>query len=309
MNAEWLAAVPLALGGAASFGGAGLLQHRAARSVPDRGPLRPGLLRDLTRVATFRWGVLLSASGFGLQVAALRFAPLPVVQPLLVTGVLFYLAFASVFLGHAIDLVLTLGALLALAGLTTFLVAARPEPGGVGFGQVDGLWLAVSVVVVVGACLLASRLLSDPARALPVAIATAACYGATAGLVRSLLVGGDGGAVLTRWELYAALVLGPAGFLLNQNAFQEGAVGSVAVATITVGDPVFSILIGVMWLGDTLAAGPIGVVLEAIGLMMVAGGVVILTGRAQRVADQIKRVDAAHDGDLDQRGGSSRQHH
>jgi drug/metabolite transporter (DMT)-like permease len=289
---SWVVAVPLAVGAAAAFGGAGLLQHHAAQEAPESGPLNPRLLRDLLRVRGFVWGIVFSAIGFLLQVAALRFAPLAVVQPLLVTGVLFYLGFARIFLHHTIDAILVTGALMALVGLSGFLLAAQPSAGSGRVAGAGALALGVALLAVVALCLALSQRLDNELRALPFAVATAACYGTTAGLLRSLLLS-DLSQLFKQWQLYAVVVVAPAGFLLNQNAFQEGRLGSVSVATINVGDPVVAILIGTVWLGDRIAGGPLRTTAEILLLALMAAGVLLLAGRAQRVADRLRRLEDA----------------
>lgn len=286
--ATWVVAVPAAVGAAGSFGAAGFLQHRAARSAPESGPFQPQLILQLLRIPGFRYSIGLSALGFVLQVVALRFAPLPVVQPLLVTGVLFYLLFARLTLRHKVDRLITLAALLTIAGLSAFLLVARPRSGHEDIGPWDAVWLGVALVAAVVVCLSIAKGLPDEVSVVPIAIATACCYGATAGLVRSLLVSGELHEVLQQWQLYAIVVVAPAGFLLNQHAFQEGAFGSVAVATINVGDPIVSILIGLLWLGDSLSPGVWRTFGEVVALIAMAGGVSILAGRAQRVADDLR---------------------
>jgi drug/metabolite transporter (DMT)-like permease len=281
-------AVVAALAGAASFGSAGVLQHKATQEAPTEEPLHFHLLVDLFQIRAFRWGVLLSGLGFGLQVLALRFGPLILVQPLLVTGLLFYLGFASVLEHHRPDAIILVGAFTALVGLSVFLTVASPSAGTGSFESVAALPLGLSLVAVVALCLgVASRLRSE-VRALPLAAATAVCYGVTAGLVRSLLSSTQGTDVLTNWQFYAALVTGPAGFLLNQNAFQTGVLGSVATATITVGDPLVSIGIGIVWLGESISTGGLDIVGEVLALALLAGGVTLLAGRAQIVAERIK---------------------
>ncbi len=286
-----VAAVPLALGAAGSFGAAGFMQHRAARHVPRTGPLQPKLLRELVAVPLFRWGIVCSAVAFVLQVIALWLAPLAVVQPLLVTGVLFYLGFASWVLGHRPDRLITTGAAIAVAGIAVFVVFAGPAAGTNRFSGTAALPLGIGLVAVVVAALAIAVRVPGEYRALPFAAATAVCYGVTAGLLRGLLTSPDLTMVWRDWQLYAVLVVAPAGFLLNQNAFQRGAVGSVAVAVITVGDPVVSIGVGAAWLGESLAGGALHRTLQVLALVAMAVGIALLARRAQQVADQVSRID------------------
>jgi hypothetical protein len=90
--------------------------------------------------------------------------------------------------------------------------------------------------------------------AVTLAVVCAVFYGVTASL-RALAIGGIGLDLFKRWELHAIAAVAPVSFLLNQNAFQSGRFGSVAVATITIADPAVSIGLGVAWLGESLASG------------------------------------------------------
>lgn len=287
METAQIWAVLPAVGAAASFGSAGLLQHRVSRQAPPSGPLRPRLLWDLIRIPAFRWGVLLGALGFALQATALSFGPLSLVQPILATGVLFYLGIAAAVMHQAPDWRLVGAALLTTLGISGFLVAAKPLEGG---GRMHGLiWpLGAAFAAVVVLCLVVATRLDHRFRALPLAVAAAVCYGVTASLVRSLVSSVDLTTLLGQWQLYAVIILGPAGFLLNQNAFQEGRVGSVAVAVITVGDPVVSIIAGAVWLGEPLASGPGPTTAQVISLLVMTSGIVLLAHRAQAVGERIR---------------------
>ncbi len=283
-------AVPVALCAAASFGGAAALQQRAARLVPEAGLTKsPRLLRDLLKQDGFVPSLFLAFLGFLLQALALRFGPLTLVQPLLITGTLFFIGFACALRRRPPDLGLMLAASLALVGLTAFILIAQPNTGSAEF-HADAAWsLGLGLVVAVGACLvLASRLAGD-ARVLPLAVATAVCYGVTAGLLRSLASNFDGDllAVAGHWQLYAIGIVGATGFALNQQAYQKGLLGTVAVATITVGDPAVSIGVGIAWLGESIRGGPWATLGEVVSLLVVAAGILLIAARSQRVSQEL----------------------
>lgn len=290
MSTDWVIGAPAAVAAAASFGGASLLQHQAAHEVPERVPLRLGLLVELIQIRGFRYGVICAALGFGLQILALHAAPLAVVQPILVTGVLFYLLWATVFFDRPVDPMLALGAVLALAGLSGFLLVASPSAGSSNISGVAVIPLGIGLALVVVVCLSIAARSRHENRAIPLAIATAVFYGVTAGLIRSLVTApiDSIGGVFTAWQLYAIVAIGPIGFLLNQNAFQEGVVGSVAVGIITVGDPIVSIGLGVAWFDDRLTTGAGAITGEVLLLILMAGGIVMLTHRANLMAGAIK---------------------
>lgn len=296
MDAGLLAAIPLALGGAASFGAAGALQHEATQKAPESAPLQPTLLVNLMRLSSFRIGVGLGILGFALQVIALKFAPLILVQPLLITDVLFYLVVASALSHRRPGRVLIGGTLLALVGLAGFLFSANPTSGNGNFDSSAALPLGIGLIALVAACLAVATKINGALRVLPLAAATAVCYGVTAGLVRSL-IGPHSTAVSLwgHWELYAVLVIGPAGFLLNQNAYQSGVLGSVALTVITVGDPIVAIGIGMAWLDEHIAGGW-AIIGEAAAMTVMAAGIFLLATKAQRPEGQPAHGDPAATG-------------
>lgn len=282
------AGVAAALAAAACFGVASVLQHRAAREAPRRRVGQVRLMLDLLRQATFRWSLALTGVAFALQVVALKLAPLAVVQPLLVTGLLWYVLVSAWLVGHRPDLVLIGAALGSLACLSGFLLLADPK---LGTGHLPGLAttlsLAIPFGVIVAGCLLASVSVLRRWRSLTLALAAGVCYGVTAGLVRSLApVFRDGLVpVLSRWQPYAILVVGQLGVLLSQHAYQAGRMGSPALTIMTITDPLVSIVVGQVWLGERMrtavpwAAGEAGV------LLVLAGFVYLLAARAPHVRD------------------------
>ncbi|MGH3490309.1 MAG: DMT family transporter [Actinopolymorphaceae bacterium] len=293
-------AVPLAICAAASFGAAAALQQRAARRVPEAGLTSTRLLRDLLRQEGFIPSIGLAAMGFVLQGMALAFGPLALVQPLLITGALFFIGFACYLDRRPVDVVLVLAATLALAGLTAFILVARPETGSARFDTDGALPFALGLAVVVGVCLVLATRLSGDSRVLPLAVATAVCYGVSAGLLRSLASEFDGDlfAMAGKWQLYALAVVGVAGFSLNQQAYQKGLLGTLAVATITVGDPAVSIGVGLAWLGESIRGGPAATVGEVLSLLTVAAGILLISARSQRLIQRRReqeRPEALHD--------------
>ena len=78
------------------------LQARASRRAPVKIELRPGLLASLARQRLWVGGVSLAVLGWPLQLLALRYAPLTVVQPTLALGLVLLLALAARYLGEPV---------------------------------------------------------------------------------------------------------------------------------------------------------------------------------------------------------------
>ncbi|MBO0871086.1 MAG: DMT family transporter [Micromonosporaceae bacterium] len=293
----WIA-VPAAMCAALSFGFSSNLQYRASHQVPVRGPANPTLFADLVRNRLFEYSIGLNLLGFGLQVTALRFGPVMLVQPLLVTSLLFYVLLTPALNRHRPDAVRIAGASLTLAGLIAFLLVARPaDVGGRDLTPDTILPLAIGLAVLLTACIAGSHTVAREWRSLPLAMATGICYGVTAGLVRSLSNRFTDGfpELLFHWQLYAICVLGPLGVLLNQNTFQAGKLGSPALAIITTVDPLISIGVGLLWLDGTIAVGPAPIFGEIIALAVMAAGIGILATRAPHLSHPPRPRAAASD--------------
>jgi drug/metabolite transporter (DMT)-like permease len=291
-------AVPAAVAGAASFGVASALQQRATKEVPDAGVLGPQLLVELAHRP--RWLLASAAVGLGLalQLVALAFAPLTLVQPILVSGIVFG-TLAAAWLAHRRpDRTVVLGAVCASAGLGAFLALARPDGGT---GQLPPLPvmapLALVLAGVVAACFVVAVRTDGPARVGALALATGVCYGVTAGLMKivtaELRTGGPL-SVLTHAPLYVVCVVGPLGFLLSQHTFQQGTLIAPALAVITVVDPLVGILIGLSWLGEHVSdTSSLDLAGEAVAGVVLVAGVVVLAHRGTQLRARIAAEGSA----------------
>ncbi|MFD2764876.1 DMT family transporter [Micromonospora eburnea] len=278
----------LAIGAAAAFGAASVLQFCASHAVPEERAGQPRLLVRLLRIRGWRWSTLLAAAAFALQVAALSMAPLLLVQPLLVTGLVWYVLLFGLLQHRRPDARSLLESGLCLLGLGAFLAVAQPARShGKGFESFgSAALLGVVVVATVGGCLLSALKLGRKWRPLPLAVAAGICYGVTAGLISSLGLRFEPSAlaVFGQWQVYAIAVLGPFGVLLSQNAYQAGPMGAPALATITVTDPLVSIAVGLLWLDERIRTGPWIVLGEVLALAVVVVAVSLLARRAPHVA-------------------------
>lgn len=280
-------AIVAAVAAAVSFALTGMLQHRATARAPRRRALRPGLLVDLAHQPLWLLSIGAGLTGFALQAAALRFGPLALVQPILAMQILIAPLLASAVYHRSVDRDLLFGAALAVTGLSIFLVAG--DPGGAparATGVVSSRSLLVVLLVVVLVAALVRPFLARRRRwprAIALALGSGALYGVTAGLLKITvdLTGQGWTGPLTSWTLYALLIAGPLGFLLNQNAFQAGSLVA-PLAVIMVTDPLVAIGIGLLWLNERLNAAPWAVVAQLAGLAVMAIGIVLLAHRSSR---------------------------
>ena len=279
MSESWTSlavAVPAAVVGAAFMGLASAAQARATKQVPFKKTLHPKLLLDLARRPLWLVGIGATVAGLGLQLVALGFGPLILVQPLLVTALPFASAFAAWLSHRRPDGLIVLGTLICVAGLSGFLVLARPTDGAVELlsaGRVVLLATALGLVALAG--LGWSTVVTGPTRVLGLALATGVFYGVTAGLMKLVAVDLRTGwlATFTDWPLYVVCVIGPIGFLLSQNTFQQGRMIAPALAVITTVDPLVGVLIGVWWMGESAATGATVLSGELIAAVAMVAGI------------------------------------
>ncbi len=282
----WIA-IPAALGSAVSFGFTGALQHLATTRVKQRKALRPALLLDLARQPIWLGSLLANLSGTGLQLLALSTGPLVLIEPLLVSGLLFAVLIRAMLGRRLPPGRVVLGASLCGAGLAVFSLLARPSGGVSHLSLASALPLAVGLAAVLVVCLaVGSRYPGDP-RAYALAVGAGVLFGVSAGLAKLAL--GQATAhgvlsVLADWPVYAMIVLGPTGFLLNQNAFQATRNMAPALAIITVTDPLVGIGVGVLWLDERLQPGPGPVIGQVFSLLGLIVGVWLLANDSPRAS-------------------------
>lgn len=282
-----LLAVPAAVVGAACMGLASAAQARATKEVAVSRILDPGLLRGLARRPLWLVGMAATVAGLVLQLVALAFAPLLVVQPLLITSLMFAGAFSARLERRRADAVMIAGSLTCVAGLAAFLLLARPAGDAdelVSGPEPFALAIALTVLTLLG--LLMSLAARGPARVVGLAVATGVLYGVTAGLMKIVTVQAraDITAPFRNWTLYVVCIVGPLGFLLSQNTFQQGRFLAPVLAVITALDPLVGVAIGVWWMGETANTAPAALAGEAVAGAMIIVGIVLLSGRATKLA-------------------------
>jgi drug/metabolite transporter (DMT)-like permease len=274
--------IAIAAGLAASvmFGIASVADQRSTKRVKQQKALSPRIFLDLVRQPLWLASICGTLIGFGLQVLALSFGPLALVEPLLVSGLIFAVVINS-YLRRRFDPVLFGGVLGTAIGIAGFLAIARPSAGRTSVGFIVILPLAIGLVAAVTGCLVLSRR-SDNLRPLALALACGICYGVAAFLVKLVVSDLSGGltGLLTDWPIYALAIVGPLGFLLNENAFQSGTLIAPALAIITACDPIISVALGWLWLNERLSSTPAGIAGEVITLILMTTGIVVVAHRA-----------------------------
>jgi drug/metabolite transporter (DMT)-like permease len=275
-----------AIGAALVFGIASVADQRSTKRVQRRRALSPRIFLDLARQPLWLASMGGTVLGFALQVLALRFGPLALVEPLLVCDLIFAVLINS-FLRKRWDSVLIGGVAATAIGVAGFLVIARPSSGQSSVSFQVVLPLAAGLAVAVVGCLAVSAR-NENLRPLALALACGINYGVAAFLVKLLVSDVSGGliGVLSDWPIYALAVVGPLGFLLNENAFQQGTLIAPVLSIITVCDPLISIALAYLWLNEKLSSTPAAIAGEIASLLLMITGIVVVAHRAPHAAAQ-----------------------
>jgi drug/metabolite transporter (DMT)-like permease len=297
LNNNTPVAVVTAIAAAGVLGLSAAIDQRSTKKVKTREPLSPRLLADLARQPLWLIAVGANVVGFILQVVALAYGSLALVQPLLVCDLLFAVLIAWYLRGRANEpqpnmKPIWAGVAITTVGLAGFLAIGQPTPGHTQ-ARLDMLApLAIGYIVVVGACLVVANRNRD-LQPLALALGCGVSYGVAAFVIKLLTseFGGGLAAIFTNWPIYVFAVVGPAGFVLNQNALQQGTLLAPVQAIISVADPVISIALGVAWLDVRLRSSPGAIAGEIISFLLLTVGI-IMTSRAH-AADPPAQQEAA----------------
>ena len=280
-------AVVAALANAVNDGTAAVLEQRSTKQVSTQhNPLSVRLILDLLHRPLWLIAIVLNITGVILQIVALHYGELALVQPILVCDLIFAALIASAFRHQWPDWEILLGVLCCAGGLALFLAVARPHGGVATVPPVDAIPLGIAYGVALAGCLAVAAMGPAALRAIMLALACGISYGVTAFVLKLLSGGWHGGLshLPYQWPLYAAVIVGPLGFLLNQSAYQAGVMVSPVLSVITAADPLVSITLAHVVLHEQLASGPVNITMEVLAFAVMIVGIVTLAHRAPVVA-------------------------
>ena len=284
----------LAILAAGSFALAATLWQRATVGTGVEGGSPKAFAKLLTN---WVWLAGLGAQMIGviLQAAALDRGRVAIIQPLLVTTVIWALPLGYFLTNQTVTRRHILGAAIVVAGLAIF--AAIGDPAGGVDNAPGSAWASAFLVLgAICACLLLfGRRGGLSAQAGVFGAVAGILYGVSATLMKPVVeqLHTDGFvSVLEGWELWVMAVTGIGGFYVQQISLATGRLVT-SVATVSVANPVVSVLLGVLVLQERLDQPPAWHVIVAIGGLAVAlfGAVVVASGseeeqEAEAPADQ-----------------------
>lgn len=250
------------------------MQQRAAKQERPHGPIDPRLFLRLLRRPLWLAGWLPDLAGMGLQALALRFGPITLVQPLLVSGLVLAVPLEAALdrrRPHVRDL-LAVG--ISATGLAVFLATAQPRAGVSDPSSQGWLGAALGSAAVVTACLVFARVTGFAVRGALLGTATGVLYAFAAALVKVSVTTLTTRplALITDWHLYALIFVGLVGLLLNQNAFQAGPLAAPLTA-LSLTDPVASVIIALTTFHEQISTTPPHLAIEFAATLAMAIGI------------------------------------
>lgn len=282
-----------ALVGAAGISTGTVLQQRAGQEIDEPGSTRELLARVLRRR---RWwaGQGVIAVGFGSYAYALHVGPIALVQPVLVTGLVFGTIASAALAGRRLDRRLLRASVVCVLGLAAFLVIAHPQAPAVMPTPAVGPLVVVGVTAaLVGVLGLRGAGWSEPVRAALLALATGGFYGLTATLFATALAASNLVDAVVSWPFAAALVTSLCGWTFSQRALHLGRLNAPVNAVIGTTDPAVAVTLGVLVLGETVRTTPLALLGEVVAAAVVIAGTVVIT----RQSAAVLRTDRAGTGD------------
>jgi drug/metabolite transporter (DMT)-like permease len=246
-------AIVFALVSAFLFALGWVAQQRVASSIAVDGTRDPRFLKSLMKRPLWWAGSLGDTLGYVMQAVALAFGSLLLVQPLIVTSLLFALPLGAWWAGQKLPARDWVWATVLAVSLAIFVIFGSPTAGvdQAAFHHWRGLGAVVLGVVI--ACVVVAMRVRGNLRALLLGVAVGLLFGATAALTKSVvsLLGEGIETVLTSWETYALAVAIVGGTYLQQVAFQAATLSS-SLPAATVLEPVMAAVIGVVVLQERL---------------------------------------------------------
>ncbi|HJT04014.1 MAG TPA: DMT family transporter [Pseudonocardiaceae bacterium] len=255
----------------------GLLQQGVASKESSDKQFSLRLIADLVRNRTWLAGIGAAVASYVFQAVALATGPLSLVQPLVVSELLFAIPISARRHQAKLGWREWAGLLTVTAGLVVGIVAANPHRGHPLRPFSSWIWALVAVAVIAVGGVLIGKAVSGPARASLFALSGATVMALQSALYATTIaeLRHDIGHTFATWQPYALIVASFTGLFLVQNAYQAGPLA----ASMPVMDavlPMVSIGLGVGLFGEHIRTTWFGLAGAAAGFVALVIGIVML---------------------------------
>jgi hypothetical protein len=280
-----------ALGAAVMFGWSTAAMHHGASGAEVHHSGWRGLLALLGHVVRqWRWltGLIASFLGVVLHADALRMGSLTVVQPVIVSGLVFSFFFRSALDRELPSARTVLWSAVTTLGLALFLIvghetAGDPKPDGAHAAAVLAGGVALAAL-----CWWLSRRTRASMSGVLLGAGAGVIFGLTAGTLKATAAEGSVTQVLTGWPLYVLLALGAVGFLANQTAYRRPLAS--ALPALNLMNPLVALAYGALAFSEKPPGHPAALAAGLCSLTVVLIGVAFLARGQSAGAPETERV-------------------
>jgi drug/metabolite transporter (DMT)-like permease len=280
-------AATLALFAAFLFALAATLQQKGALNLPTISLADPMSLVRLLGEKMWLIGTLALFTGYLFQAGALDRGRLSIIQPLLVTTVVFALPLGYFLTRQHVGRREVIGATVIIIGLGLFVYFG--DPAGGNENASNSQWaITIALLSVLSVLLLVFGSGGLSRKAAVYGTVAGILFGLSSALTKPTLdyLHESVGTMLSHWECYALAVAGVLGFVLQQVSLGTGRLAP-SVATVSVANPIVGILIGILLLDERLSRPGWHILLAVIGLgLALVGAVVISLAREATKEDE-----------------------
>jgi drug/metabolite transporter (DMT)-like permease len=255
-----------------------VVRQRATMDVPQEHGVSSVMFLTLLRRPLWWGGTAAAVAGFVFQALALANGSLLLVQPILVSGLLFALPLSARLAHRRVTRGEWVWAMVLTAALAVFVVLAKTRPGDYEASLALSALVAVICTAAVSACVLVATRTMGWKRAVLLAVAVGVLFGVVAVLTKLVMhvLSHEGlRTVLTTPVPYLLVVIGVLATFLQQSAFHAGSL-QTSVPTMLVLEPVVAVLLGAVVLGEHLDVSRLDAVLIAISAVAMAAATIAL---------------------------------
>ncbi len=274
-----------------------VVRQRATLDVPAEHGVSAVMFQTLVRRPLWWAGTASAVAGFVFQALALANGSLLLVQPILVSALLFALPLSARLAHRKVTRGEWAWAVLLTVALAVFVLLAKASPGDYEASLTTSTVVAIVCTAAVLACVVVATRIAGWIRAVLLAVAVGVLFGVVAvltKLVMHILTHEGLVAVLTTPVLYLLALLGVVAMLLQQSAFHAGSL-QTSVPTMLVLEPVIAVILGAVVLGEQLNVGRWDAVALVVSTVAMAAGTIALGRDEGRYEEQLSGGDeSAH---------------
>ncbi len=289
----------LALVAAICFALAAALQQRGQFKLAGAGSAVQGLAGLFRLVAVPVWllGTLVLLVGYAAQGAALDRGRLVVVQPLMVTTIVWALPLGHWLTSQRVVQRQVLGAGVVVVGLAMFVLVGDPD-AGVDDAPARGLVISAAVIsAVVVLLMLWLRTKTAPSlRAAVLGLCAGLLFGLSATFAKPVINDLHSGIAEAAgdWRTWALLGFGFVAFLIQQLSLATGQLAP-AMAAVSVSNPAVSVILGILLFEERLTRPAWHVIVAGAALLAALGGALLITlaNRVTQMPGQPTGTDSA----------------